>query len=103
MTAVQGAVTNIAFDEPLALRLVAKFTSQPIAAYSVLREELDLMPLHLVLICSEYEEATRSIVPVEQLHGIERVTDLFAVLAQARLRDTPAEVIAWNDAATHTD
>jgi len=100
---VQGAAINIAFDEPLARRLVAKFTTLPFTDESVLRADLDLMPLHLVLICSEYEEWTRTIVPVEQLHGIARVADLFAVLAQARLRDTPAEVVAWNDAKTHTD
>ena len=103
MLTVQGAVANIVFDEPLARQLVAKFTSHSFTDQSVLRAELDLMPLHLVLICSEYEESTQTIVPVEQLHGIERVVDLFAVLARARLRDTPAAVVAWNDAATHTD
>jgi hypothetical protein len=84
---LSGQHTALAFDEALARRLIEKFTKHGFTISSNLRAELDLMPLHLVMICSEYEEWTHTVVAIEKLTVVHKIEDLFALLAQAEPRN----------------
>jgi hypothetical protein len=79
----------------LTIGIVANVCRRPTAEVQPtmqLRRDLGLLPLHLVLICSEYEEWTNTVVAVEELVNVQSVDDLIGLLAHAADISEPQQV-----------
>jgi acyl carrier protein len=65
---------------------IARRSTAEVAPTMQLRNDLHLMPLHLVLICAEFEEWTNTVVPVEDLVDIRTLEELIRLLERSPSR-----------------